>query len=218
MSNRQLNHQLQPIVDQINQAFDAKSDVRDRTLSRSRLLIRHCANAIRATHRGDHDDALTLLETTRQAAAEMVSEAKQYPDIFHAGYTQDAMKEMTEAHMVRAIILGQAIPTPEDLQVEYAAYLKGLAEAASELRRFVLDALRRGRVEQAESILGCMDDMYSVLVTVDFPDAITGGLRRITDMVRAVLERTRGDVTTAVRQEAMRAALAEFEQRIGMGE
>jgi len=218
MSNSELNQQLQVIVDQINQAFDAKSEVRDRTLNRSRALIRHCANAIRATHRGDHEDALTLLETTRQAATEMITEAQQYPDIFHAGYTQDALKEMTEAHIVRAVILGQPIPTPENLQVEYAAYLKGLAEAASELRRFVLDALRRGRVEQAELILGCMDDMYSVLVTVDFPDAITNGLRRTTDMVRGVLERTRGDVTTAVRQEAMRTALAAFEKRIGMRE
>jgi translin len=100
--------------------------------------------------------------------------------------------------------------------VEYAAYLNGLAEAAGELRRFALDALRRGDVRQAEIMLGHMDDIYSMLVTVDFPSAITGGLKRSTDMVRGVLERTRGDVTTAVRQEAMKAALHEFEQRIGM--
>ena len=205
---------LQNIVDTINQAFEAKNAVRDRTLRRSRELIRFCANSIRATHRGDDAQARELLETARQSAAEMIAEAQEYPDLYHAGYTQDALKELVEAHITRAIILEAEIPAPESLNVEYAAYLNGLAEAAGELRRFALDALRRGNVSQAEKILGNMDDIYSLLVTVDFPDAITSGLRRTTDMVRGVLERTRGDVTTAVRQEAMKAALKEFEQRI----
>lgn len=213
-----LSTQLKSIIDAINHEFEAKSAVRDRTLTRSRALIRHCANSIRATHRGEHDEALALLETARAAAAEMVADAREYPDVYHAGYTQDALKELTEAHVMRAVILNQPLPTPETIAVEYAAFLNGLAEGASELRRFVLDALRRGKVAQAEAILSSMDDIYSVLVTVDFPDAITNGLRRTTDMVRGVLERTRGDVTTAVRQEAMKAALAEFESRIGMSE
>ena len=216
--NVNLSAELQTIVDQVNQAFEAKSAVRDITLSRSRTLIRYCANSIRATHRGDDEEAHKLLQTAREAAAEMVADARQYPDVYHAGYTQDALKELAEAHITRAVILAQPLPTPESLKVEDAAYLKGLAEAAGELRRFALDALRQGKVQQAEKILGHMNDIYSVLVTVDFPDAITNGLRRTTDMVRGVLERTRGDVTTAVRQEAMKAALAEFEQRIGMTE
>ncbi len=209
---------LQTIVDEINQAFEAKSAVRDRTLRRSRELIRYCANSIRATHRGDDAEAQTLLQTARQAAAEMVADAQEYPDLYYAGYTQDALKELAEAHITRAIILEKTLPTPQTLNVENAAYLNGLAEAAGELRRFALDALRRGDVPQAEKMLSRMDDIYSVLVTVDFPSAITGGLRRTTDMVRGVLERTRGDVTTAVRQEAMKAALQHFEQRIGMSE
>ncbi len=207
---------LQQIIDQINQAFEEKSVVRDRTLSRSRELIRHCANSIRATHRGDDQEAQALLHTAREAAAQMVTEAQQYPDLYHAGYTQDALKELSEAHITRAIILGEPVPGPDELQVEQAAYLNGLAEAAGELRRFALDALRRGEVVRSQEILATMDDIYSVLITVDFPNAITGGLRRNTDMVRGVLERTRGDVTTAVRQEAMKAALREFEQRVGL--
>jgi translin len=214
--NMNLSAELQTITDRVNQAFEAKSAVRDRTLTRSRTLIRYCANSIRATHRGDDEEARALLDTARQAAAEMVADAQQYPDVYFAGYTQDALKELAEAHITRAIILTKPLPTPETLQVEYAAFLKGLAEAAGELRRFALDALRQGKVQQAEKILGYMDDIYSVLVTIDFPDAITNGLRRTTDMVRGVLERTRGDVTTAVRQETMKAALVEFEQRIGM--
>jgi len=208
--------ELQPIIDSINQAFEAKSAVRDKTLQRSRALIRYCANSIRATHRNDDAEAQSLLQTAREAAGEMITEARKYPDIYHAGYTQDALKELSEAHITRAIILEEPLPTPEELNVEYAAYLNGLAEAAGELRRFALDALRRGDVSQAEKLLSCMDDIYSVLVTVDFPDAITSGLRRNTDIARSILERTRGDVTTAARQEAMKAALHQFEQRIGM--
>ncbi len=210
--------QLQSIIDTINQALEAKSAVRDRTLQRSRELIRYCANSIRATHRNDDAEAQALLQTAREAAAEMIAEAQQYPDLYHAGYTQDALKELAEAHITRAIILEQPLPTPEELSVEYPAYLNGLAEAAGELRRFALDAMRRGDVPLAEKLLGQMDDIYSVLVTVDFPDAITSGLRRTTDIVRSILERTRGDVTTAVRQEAMKLALKQFEQRVGMGD
>lgn len=208
--------ELQTIIDAINHALESKNVVRDRTLSRSRELIRACANSIRATHRGEDDTAVELLTTARQLAAEMVAEAQEYPDVYHAGYTQDSLKELAEAHITRAIILQKEIPGPAELGVEHAAYLNGLAEAAGELRRFALDALRRGDVTQADRILGNMDDIYSLLVTVDFPSALTGGLRRNTDMVRGVLERTRGDVTTAVRQEAMKSALSEFEQRVGL--
>jgi translin len=208
--------ELQAIIDNINQAFEIKNTVRDHTLARSRELIRHCANAIRATHRGDDEQAQVLLNTAREAATQMLAEAQQYPDVYFAGYTQDALKELAEAYITRAVILDEPLPSPEALEVEYAAYLNGLAEAAGELRRFTLDALRQGRVQQAEKILSQMNDIYSMLITIDFPNAITGGLKRNTDMVRGVLERTRGDVTTAVRQEAMKVALKEFEQRIGM--
>jgi translin len=208
--------ELKTTIDRINEAFEAKSAVRDAAITRSRELIRHCANSIRATQRGDDAEAQTLLQTARQVAAEIITAVQRYPDLYHAGYTQDALKELVEAHLTRAIVLNEALPTPESLQVEYPAYLNGLAEAAGELRRFALDALRRGNVPLAERILGEMDEIYSALTTVDFPDAITGGLRRNTDMVRGVLERTRGDVTTAVRQETMKAALAHFEQRVGL--
>jgi translin len=214
--NYNFSESLQTVIDDINQALEAKSSVRDVTLRRSRELIRSCANSIRATHRGDNAEALALLQEAGEAATEMLAEAQTFPDIYHAGYTQDALKEFVEAHITRAIVLGDGLPTPKALKVEPAAYLNGLAEAAGELRRFALDALRRGDVGQAEKMLSHMEDIYSVLVTVDFPDAITGGLRRNTDLVRGVLERTRGDVTTAVRQEAMKEALQKFEQRIDL--
>jgi translin len=207
---------LQTIVDTICEEFEAKNTVRDETLRRSRQLIRHCANSIRASHRDDFADAQALLATARSAAAEMIADTQQYPDIFYAGYTQDALKELSEAHITYALITGESVPTPGDLNVEPASYLNGLAEAVGELRRYVLDRLRRGDVASGERLLAVMDDIYSLLITVDFPDAITGGLRRNTDMVRGVLERTRGDLTTAVRQEEMKAALRAFGEQVGL--
>ncbi len=206
---------LEEIVEEIRAELEEKNAARDAALRRSRTLIRHCANAIRAAHRGDHEEAEGLLATAGEAAREMVSDVQAYPDLLHAGYTQDALKEFVEAQVVYAFITDGGLPTPADLAVESAAYLKGLAEAASELRRHALDLMRQNRLERAEQMLGIMDDVYSQLMTVDFPDAITGGLRRTTDMLRGVVQRTRGDLTTAFRQEMMREALRDFERRMG---
>jgi translin len=206
--------QLSPIVEQIVQEFDATNHLRDETLGRSRALIRSCAHSIRAIHRHELDDAARMLAQARQDARDMVSPLSQQPELYHTGYTQDALKELVEAHLVYAFVTGTDLPQPADLFVTGAAYLKGLSEAATEMRRFVLDLMRSGRVEEAEPYLLVMDDIYSLLVTVDFPDAITGGLRRNTDVLRSVLERTRGDLTMGVRQEQLRGALRNFESRM----
>ena len=209
---------LQSIVESICDGFEAKNAARDEALARSRQLVRCCANSIRATHRRDLDDARRLLDTAQTAAAEMVSDIRHYPDLYYAGYTQDSLKEMVEAHLTYALVAGQELPGPAELEVEPAAYLNGLAEAVGELRRYVLDRLRRGDVDTGERLLAAMDEIYSQLITVDFPGAITGGLRRQTDIVRGVLERTRGDLTTAVRQEEMKASLDAFARRVGLVE
>ncbi len=205
---------IQTIIQNINQDFSTKAEVRDRTLRRSRELISHCAKAIQATHRVDEAEAERLLTIAQDIAQDMIDQAKQFPDVYYAGYTQDALKELAEAHLVRALILQKPLPTPQTLNIENAAYVNGLAEAVGELRRHTLDALRRGQVERGEYILSLMDEIYIELMTVDFPSAITHGLRRNIDMVRGVTERTRGDVTTAVRQEAMKKALAVFKERV----
>jgi len=207
---------LETIVEEIRAEFEAKNAVRDAALQRSRTLIRYCANAIRASHRADVEEAQTLLATAAEAARELVIDLEPYPDLYHAGYTQDALKEYVEARVVAAFIQNGSLPTPAELGVEPAAYLKGMAEAASEMRRHALDLMRQNRLERAEKMLGIMDEVYSQLMTVDFPDAITGGLRRTTDMLRGVVQRTRGDLTTAFRQEMMREALRDFEVRIGL--
>lgn len=204
--------ELPQIIEDIRAEFTTKNAVRDTTLNRSRELIRYCALSIRAIHRHEWEEAEKLLNTARQAAGVMAADLTQYSDLYEAGYTQDALKELVEANSLYAMVRGQPIPGPAELQVPSAAYLNGLAEAASELRRFVLDLIRLGRTREGEPYLGIMDDVYIHLVTMDFPDALTGGLRRTTDMLRGVLERTRGDLTVAVRQEELEAAMQAFEQ------
>jgi translin len=206
---------LESIIETIRADLEAKSAVRDAALPRSRALIRHCADAIRATHRGDYADAQDLLVTASRAAQELVHDLAPFPDLSYAGYAQDALKEYVEAQAVYAFVTGAQLATPAELGVEPAAYLNGLAEAASEMRRHALDLMRQNRLQRAEEILAIMDEVYSQMISVDFPDAITGGLRRTTDMLRGVVERTRGDLTTAIRQEMMRQALREFEARLG---
>jgi translin len=147
-------------------------------------------------------------------ASEMVEGVADYADLYHAGYTQDALKEFAEASITYALITDRSLPDPDELGVEYAAYLNGLGEAAGELRRHVLDLIRHGELERAEKVLSMMDDIYGVLVTIDFPNAVTGGLRRTTDMVRGVLERTRGDLTMSLRQDRLQQALRDFEKRV----
>lgn len=211
-----LDTALEAIVEGLRAELDAKNRARDAALQRSRQLIRNCAHAIRAAHRGDFEDSRALLEVARDAAREMVADLDVYPDLYHAGYTQDALKEYVEAQVVYAFIKGGELPAPEELEVEPAAYLKGLAEATSEMRRYSLDLMRQNRLERAQEIMGVMDEVYGQLLTIDYPDAITGGLRRTTDMLRGVVERTRGDLTTAFRQEMMRQALRDFEERVGV--
>jgi translin len=206
--------QLDTIIERIQGELGRKNAIRDLTLARSRELIRYCANSIRATHRHEYDGAEALLQEARTAAQTMCDDARPYADVYYAGYLQDAMKELAEAGITLALVSRRPLPDPDAWGVEYPAYLNGLGEAVGEMRRFALDSMRRGDTDEAERLLEIMDEVYSHLVTIDFPDAMTGGLRRTTDMVRGVTERTRGDLTTAVRQEKLQAALQEMEERM----
>jgi len=208
---------LPRIAEEIRAELNAKNAARDKALITSREAIRFSANAIRATHRGEFDEAAELLKEARTRVLETASELKNHLDIYFAGYVLDAQKEYTEAEMVNAIIRELPIPSHQELGVEAAPYLNGLGEAVSECRRDVLDLMRVGRIERAEEILKAMDDAYYMLVTFDYPDGITGGLRRTVDQTRAVLERTRGDLTVTIRQreleQALNKAVEVFEQR-----
>ena len=208
-----MNDELSAIGSGIVERFDDTNRVRDEALTEGRQLVRLAATAIRALHRGDAGHAATLLGDGRRRVAELRERLSNHPSIYWAGHVQDSMKEIAEACVVEAIHAGRPIPTPQELGIEDAAYLNGLAEAASELRRDVLDELRGDGLERAVAYLGAMDGIYAVLVSIDFPDAITGGLRRTTDQLRSVLERTRGDLTLTLNQRRLEAAIRSAEPR-----
>jgi len=202
---------LVAIGDRLHEALAAKNTARDAALGQSRTLIRHCALTIRAIHREDFEQARELLAQARATAAALRQSVAEYPDLYYAGYTQDGLKEFVEANLVLALVTDTALPTPEALDVEAATYLKGLAEAGTEMRRRILDIIRHDHSDEAERLLEAMDEIYNLLVTIDFPDAITGGLRRSTDVVRSVNERTRGDLTNSLRQQRLQEALRRVE-------
>ncbi len=189
---------LDEVSSRIRERFDLRMQARERALPASRAAIRNCANAIRALHRGEFELAHELMDTAKASLDEGADSVRDHPEIRSAGYIQDAEKEYAEARVTEAIVTGaDAIPTPEEIGVDDAPYLNGIAEAIGEARRHILDLLRHGRVADGESVLAAMDDLYAILVTMDYPDAITGNLRRSTDVARSLIEKTRGDLSVA---------------------
>lgn len=198
---------LESIAENIRKNFDARTTLRDQALSRARQLTRACSLAIRAVHRDDDEAMHTQLQEARQLANELRNSLANHPDLYYTGYTQDALKEFVEANVTCALIRNEPLQTPEELVVEPATYLNGLAEVVGELRRRTLDILRHGYSKEAERLLSYMDEIYSILVTMDYPDAITNGLRRQTDLARGIIEKTRGDVTFSLRGEHLEQAI-----------
>jgi translin len=202
---------LDVIASALRSRMEASNRAREGALRACREVVQLASRSIRALHRGEIETARDLASESRARVEHVRALLADHPDLFHAGYVHDSQKEYVEAETMLAIVGQTGLPNPDALGVEPAAYLNGIAEAASESRRYVLDRLRAGEIERAESVLKVMDEIYFELVTFDFPDAITGGLRRTTDALRAVLERTRGDLTLTMSQHRLEIALRRAE-------
>ena len=209
---------LGEIGSRVRAYLDAEDAAREQALRLSRELNRRAASAIRAVHRAEWDEADRTLQEAAQVAAQLRDLWAAHGWVYMAGFVQDAQKEYAEAQITRALIGGQPLPTPEELGVEPVAYLNGLAESTGELRRHIVDAIRQDALDHSEGLLQVMDEVYNLLVTFDYPDAISMGLKRRLDVVRGVLERTRSDLTNAIRQETLRAALARAEGMMASAE
>jgi translin len=205
---------LSEISEQIRKRLDAKSQAREKGLKSSRQAIRECANSIRATHRGELELAEELMGAARRSLDIAQEAMEPFPGVYYAGFLQDAEKEYAEARATYALINDKELPQPEDLNIGDAPYLNGLAEAIGELRRHILDIMRAGKLERGEELLGAMDDIYYVLYSMDYPDALTGGLRRTTDVARSIMERTRGDMSLTLIQRGLTDAIAEHRDRL----
>ena len=198
---------FESIAARLREGLERTNAAREGALKECREVIRGSSRAIRAVHRLEFAEARKLIDETRGLVEHVKEILVDHPNLFHAGYVHDSQKEYVEAEAMYAIVRNEPIPAPDTMGVQAAAYLNGLAEAGSECRRYVLDRLRAGEMEGADRVLRVMDDIYYELITFDFPDAITGGLRRTTDAFRAVLERTRGDLTLTFQQQALQKAL-----------
>ncbi|MFC2001279.1 haloacid dehalogenase [Chloroflexota bacterium] len=202
---------LESISEQIRLNLSAKDEAREKTLPLCREVIRYCSQSIRAVHRQEFEQATELLKSARGFLGETEKIFSAYSEFSNTGFIRDAQKEFAEGTITLALVTGERLPNPVELGIDAAAYLNGLGEAVGELRRYLLDSMRRGDLSRGEELLSAMDDIYSVLVTMDFPDAVTGGLRRTTDMVRGVLERTRSDLTLAMRQKDLEDKIKKLE-------
>lgn len=199
--------ELDRIQSDIRIHLEQKNAAREATLPLCRKAIRLSANAIRAIHRGEADEALSLMDQAGSCLEDSAKATEGHPDIRFAGFVHDASKEYAEARITYALIFSEALPVPADLGVEIPAYLNGMGEAIGEMRRHLLDLMRGGHLGRSEELLAAMDDIYYLLIGMDFPDAMTGGLRRTTDVARSIIERTRGDLSTTIIQEKLKAAL-----------
>ena len=197
--------------------LDAKMAAREAGLASSRSAVRACGNAIRALHRYELDPAAALIAEAEGHLSDANAALAEHQDMLHAGFVHDAEKELAEARITLALVTGEPFPSPESLRLSPSAFLKGMAESIGELRRHILDLMRQGELGRCDELLSAMDDMYYVLVSMDYPDGITFGLRRLTDVARSIIERTRGDYTVSSIQAGLRRALDEhkshFEER-----
>ena len=198
---------LEAIATHVRSYFTVEDEAREKALRLCRRVIQHSANAIRAVHRREQDEARRLLDSAYKLIQDINHNLAEHSEILHSGFVHDAQKEFAEGCITLALVAEEDIPKPEELGVAYAAYLNGLGEAVGELRRYLLDNLRRGDFSRGEELLAVMDDIYGVLMTMDFPEVVTHGLRRTTDAIRGIVERTRGDLTIALRQERLEAKL-----------
>jgi len=199
--------ELEEVVAGIRPRLAAQDQARERALRACRQVIRHSSDAIRAVHRQEYDQGRKVLGSAEELVRELNAGLAGQGRLLHSGFVHDAQKEFAEGRITLALITEQELPRPEDLGVSDAAYLDGLGEAVGELRRYILDSLRRGDFSRCEELLDVMDGIYSLLISMDFPELLAHGLRRSTDAIRGITERTRGDLTVALRQRRLEMKL-----------
>jgi translin len=204
---------LDVMADEIRKELSERDEAREKMLPLCRDSIRYSSGAIRAIHRQEFTEAAKQIKSARQTLTDAEKAAGKYIELTATGAVRDAQKELAEANITLALVTGKEIPRAKELGVDVAAYLNGMGEAVGEIRRYLLDGMRIGNLSRGEELLGKMDDIYSVLVTMDFPDALTGGLRRTTDMVRGVMEKTRSDLTLAIRQKALEMTIRDLNKK-----
>lgn len=205
---------MNEICDKIRSRFDAMDNAREKSLAASRRITRNSGDSIKAIHREEWENAERLIDETRKLVLELNETLRDFPEIYFAGFVGNAQTEYAEVSILYAVLKGNPVPTPDALKVDYAAYLNGVGDATGEIRRHILDLIRKGKPEEAEKYLDIMDEYYTQMMSFDYPDAITRGLRKKTDTARSLIERTRGDLTNALQIKGLQDSMEKFEKAI----
>jgi translin len=204
------------LAEEISRHLEEKDQAREEALALTRVVVRRSGAAIRSVHRGELDRALDLAGRAGEDLAAILNLLKEHPDVRYSGLVDGAEQEYAEARIVYALITEERIPHPREVGVEMTSYLAGLGDAVGELRRHILDLIRLGRPEEGEVHLAAMEEIYHLLISLDYPDAVTKGMRRKGDVARSLLDRTRGDLTNAIGQRRLEAELKEVEERLNL--
>lgn len=203
---------VKDICDLIRTRFDAMDNAREGALAASRKITRYSGDSIKAIHRGEWEQAEKLISETSGLNGFLHDSLKEFPEVYYSGYVEDAQAEFAEVSILYAVLRGKDLPTPESLRVENAAYLKGMGDTVGELRRYILDLIRKGRPEDGEKYLDIMDEFYVEMMSFDYPEAIMHGLRKKVDAARSLIERTRGDLTNALEIKRLHESMGRFEE------
>jgi translin len=203
---------MKDICDDIRARFDKMDAARESALAASRKITRNSGDSIKAIHREEWEPAESLIQETRGIVIFLHDSLTEFPSIYYSGYVEDSQAEFAEVSILYSVLRGLPLPTPNGLAIENTAYLKGVGDATGELRRHILDLIRKGRPEEGEKYLDIMDEYYTEMMSFDYPDAIMHGLRKKTDVARSLIERTRGDLTNALEIKGLHESMARFEK------
>jgi translin len=206
---------MEDIMERIRSRLDAIDRARESALIASRKITRNSGDSIKAIHREEWDSAEKLIEDTGVLVTEVNVILKKFPEIYYAGFVADAQTEFAEVSILYAALKNKPLPGPDELSVDYTAYLNGVGDCIGELRRHILDLIRKGRAEEGEKYLSLMDEFFTQMITFDYPDAITRGLRKKTDAARSVIERTRGDLTNALQVKDLKVSMEKMGKKLG---
>ncbi|MFH1454196.1 MAG: haloacid dehalogenase [Armatimonadota bacterium] len=209
-----LNKETKKIFDVICKKFDEMNKLRDNAITRHREIIKISSLSIRATHREDYKEAENLIKQAQEKSEKLNAGLKNYPQIYYSGFIHDCQKEFAESCITLALIRDEKIATPADIGVDYPAYLNGMCEAIGEVRRHIVDRMRKNDLKNSEELLLLMDEIYYMMISIDYPDAITMGLRRTTDIARSLIEKTRGELTLHMRQNSLEEKMHKLEKKL----
>jgi translin len=187
---------LEKIIDKIEKSIDDKDRIREKALRHSREIIINCRKAIQLIHQGQTEKAKMHLRKASAKLASLYDITGNYPELFHAGYVENAAQEFVEAKCLLNIIQGKNLPDPDKLQTTYSSYLLGLCDVVGELRRKSLDSILVGSAEEANKYLKLMENIYDAIIKFDYPSSLVP-IKRKQDQVRGIIEKTRGELAVA---------------------